>query len=115
MAGGSGVDDNHFTTAPPCNFNGKKKERECKGMMPSTLAVERRDREERQKERERHKIMPLRSCRRSLPLSQVGASWAAFENLLLDASGCLKVSDFGLTALPQQVRVCGDDLIWIFE
>lgn len=27
------------------------------------------------------------------------------ENLLLDASGCLKVSDFGLSALPQQVRV----------
>lgn len=27
------------------------------------------------------------------------------ENLLLDASGVLKVSDFGLSALPQQVRV----------
>jgi serine/threonine protein kinase len=27
------------------------------------------------------------------------------ENLLLDANGVLKVSDFGLSALPQQVRV----------
>lgn len=32
------------------------------------------------------------------------------ENLLLDASGNLKVSDFGLSALSQQVRV-----IWTFE
>ncbi|MFS8015994.1 putative protein kinase CAMK-CAMKL-CHK1 family [Helianthus anomalus] len=29
------------------------------------------------------------------------------ENLLLDSSGCLKVSDFGLSALPQQVREDG--------
>ncbi|KAL8192301.1 hypothetical protein R6Q57_027968 [Mikania cordata] len=29
------------------------------------------------------------------------------ENLLLDANGCLKVSDFGLSALPQQVREDG--------
>ncbi|XP_071726531.1 CBL-interacting serine/threonine-protein kinase 23-like [Rutidosis leptorrhynchoides] len=29
------------------------------------------------------------------------------ENLLLDTSGCLKVSDFGLSALPQQVREDG--------
>ncbi|KAF5810740.1 putative protein kinase CAMK-CAMKL-CHK1 family [Helianthus annuus] len=29
------------------------------------------------------------------------------ENLLLDQSGCLKVSDFGLSALPQQVREDG--------
>lgn len=28
------------------------------------------------------------------------------ENLLLDTQGCLKISDFGLSALPQQVRVC---------
>lgn len=27
------------------------------------------------------------------------------ENLLLDAHGTLKVSDFGLSALPQQIRV----------
>lgn len=27
------------------------------------------------------------------------------ENLLLDINGALKVSDFGLSALPQQVRV----------
>lgn len=27
------------------------------------------------------------------------------ENLLLDTNGTLKVSDFGLSALPQQVRV----------
>jgi serine/threonine protein kinase len=27
------------------------------------------------------------------------------ENLLLDAQGDLKISDFGLSALPQQIRV----------
>ncbi|KAJ1392430.1 Serine/threonine-protein kinase, active site [Sesbania bispinosa] len=31
------------------------------------------------------------------------------ENLLLDADGVLKVSDFGLSALPQQVRVSMED------
>ncbi|KAL6587982.1 CBL-interacting serine/threonine-protein kinase 23 [Orobanche minor] len=34
----------------------------------------------------------------------LGDSSAGPENLLLDASGALKVSDFGLSALPQQVR-----------
>jgi serine/threonine protein kinase len=33
------------------------------------------------------------------------------ENLLLDANGALKVSDFGLSALPQQVRVSIEILI----
>jgi serine/threonine protein kinase len=32
------------------------------------------------------------------------------ENLLLDSFGVLKVSDFGLSAFSQQVRVSGDQL-----
>ncbi|KAL6582659.1 CBL-interacting serine/threonine-protein kinase 23 [Orobanche minor] len=35
----------------------------------------------------------------------LGDSSAGPENLLLDASGALKVSNFGLSALPQQVRM----------
>lgn len=35
------------------------------------------------------------------------------ENLLLDSCGVLKVSDFGLSAFSQQVRVSGNQLLSI--
>jgi hypothetical protein len=37
------------------------------------------------------------------------------ENLRLDANGNLKISDFGLSALPQQFRVWNSHLILIFS
>ena len=37
------------------------------------------------------------------------------ENLLLDANGTLKVSDFGLSALSQQVRVRKFDSLLLFS
>lgn len=36
------------------------------------------------------------------------------ENLLLDEEGNLKISDFGLSALPQQFGVCAHKIIYIY-
>ncbi|KAM7270547.1 hypothetical protein ACFE04_029761 [Oxalis oulophora] len=78
-----------------------RREREDDGNNGNDGTTERRDRLNGEK-RETNGEQP-----RSTGKKETDGGSERPENLLLDASGILKVSDFGLSALPQQVREDG--------